>query len=70
MNKYALGNNINARLRQQNKSQRRMATDLDISEKQISNYVCGNMYPSVKNLYRIAEYLGCTIDELMEGTFE
>ena len=67
MNKYALGNNICKKLKEQNRSQRQMAKDLSISEHSISDYVCGNKNPTVWNLYRISRYLGCTTEDLLEG---
>lgn len=68
MNIYALGNNIHRRLREQHKTQRQMAKDLGISEHMMSDYVNGESAPHVFKLYKMAKYLGCTIDELMEGT--
>lgn len=67
MNKFALGNNISRRLREQHKTQRQMAKDLGISEHMMSDYVNGESAPHVYKLLKIARYLGCTMDELMEG---
>lgn len=67
MNKFALGNNIHKRLREQHKTQRQAAKDLGISEFMMSKYTTGASYPSLMRLQRIAEYLGCTIADLMEG---
>lgn len=67
MNIYALGNNIHKRLREQHKTQRQLAKELGTSEHMMSKYMTGANIPSVMKLYHIAKYLGCTMDELMEG---
>lgn len=67
MNKFALGNNIHKRLREQHKTQRQMAKELGISEHMMSDYVNGESAPHVYKLLKIARYLGCAMDELMEG---
>lgn len=67
MNKFALGNNIHKRLREQHKTQRQMAKELGISEYMISRYTTGVSVPSITRLDCIANYLGCTLADLMEG---
>lgn len=70
MNKFAIGNNIYRKLKEQKKTQRQMAEDLGISEHTISDYMNAQRWPHVLKLYQIAKYLGCTMDDLMKGVDE
>lgn len=68
MNKYALGNNIFARLQEIGMSQYRLAYKLGINQGTLSKWINGLREPKASMLYKISKILGVTMDELMRGT--
>lgn len=46
-----------------------LAEKLGITNAMLSRYIHGNSSPSVVKAFRIAKTLGCTIDELFDGTY-
>lgn len=57
MNRYALGNNICARLH-----------EIGINQGTLSKWVNGLREPKASALYQMSKILGVTMEELMEGT--
>ena len=49
-------------------SQIQMSLDLDVSQNTISRYETGEREPGLDMLVRIADYLGVSIDYLLERT--
>ena len=66
MNKYALGNNICARLQEMGMSQYRLAYKLGVNQGTLSKWLNGRE-PRATMLYRISKILGVSMDKLMEG---
>ena len=69
MNRYALGNNIDKRLREIGMTQYRLAKKLGINQGTLSKWMNGRD-PKASMIYRISKILGVTMEELMEGTDE
>jgi len=67
MNRYAMGDNIAIRLRKQHRTQKEMCEALGYNYYTLSAQLNGHNKMSAYQLYRIAKYLGCTMDELMDG---
>ena len=67
MNKEAVGNNIRRRLRINGITQKELTKELHVTEATVSRWVTGERQPSVYALYRMARFLGATMEELMEG---
>ena len=70
MNKYAIGNNIHKRLKERKETQHDFAKALGSNDSTVSHWMSGKHELRVSTLYRIAKYLNCTADELMEGMDE
>lgn len=66
-NKKILIDNMNRFLKQKGKLRMDMARDLGITHSTVFNWFDGVSYPRLKNLEQIAEYLGVTISQLVEG---
>lgn len=50
-------------------TQKDLATKLGITNAMLSRYIHGTAVPSAAKLHRIAKALGCTMDELFDGTY-
>ena len=51
-----------------NKSQLQLSMALEISQESISKYETGNAFPSREILIKLADYLNCSIDYLLNRT--
>ena len=60
----SIGENIKKRLESKNATQTELANFCAVSQVMISKIIYGKM-PSVQLLARIAEFFGCTTDELI-----
>lgn len=65
-NLEAFSTNLKIYLSRANTSATQMSEDLGIPKQTISNWSIGRSYPKIDTLNRIAEYLGCTISDLLE----
>ena len=63
--KMSLGENIRARLDEKNAKQADLAAYCAVSHVMITKIIHGLKMPSIPLLVRIAEYFGCTVDELL-----
>lgn len=43
-----------------------VAAQMGITQDQLSNWVTGKSYPTVKKLFLLAEFLECKVDDLYE----
>lgn len=50
-----------------NMSQKELSITMRVSQPTISDWENGKTIPSIKNMVRLAEIFGITVDELMEG---
>lgn len=67
MDQKRTGQFIAALRRNRNMTQRQLAEKLDISEKTISKWECGNGLPEVTYMETLCEILGITVNELLMG---
>ena len=67
MNKYAIGNNISALLKQKKMTQHELAARIQSHDDTVSRWMTGQRQPSAYALLRISKVLGVTMEELMEG---
>lgn len=67
MDQKKTGQFIAALRRNRNMTQRQLAEKLDISEKTISKWECGNGLPEVTYMETLCEILGITVNELLMG---
>lgn len=67
MNNMAIGKNIHRRLLINGVTQKKLAEEIHVTQVTMSRWINGERNPSVYGLYRIAKYLGVTMEELMEG---
>ena len=67
MNKYAIGNNIYALLKQKKMTQTKLAVRIQSHDDTVSRWMTGQRQPSAYALLRISRELGVTMEELMEG---
>ena len=56
---------IKIRLYQMNKTQKQMATDLDINYSYLSSLINGSSKPSTDTLLKIGDYIGADYNELL-----
>ena len=68
--KERIGLNIVKRLQDMGKSSGWLARQTHKADDTIRRYITGMRVPTAIALYKIAEALGCSMDELMEGVFE
>ena len=61
----SLGNNIQSRLKAKNATQTELAKFCAVDQSMITKIIYGLKMPSIPLLVRIAEYFGCTVDELL-----
>ena len=54
--------------KEQNKSQKSVAEDLNINHTTYSNYELGNREPDIATLCKIADYFGVSLDYLCQRT--
>ena len=67
IDKTILGKNIKAARESYNWSQERLAEYIDKSTKTIANYENGKSMPTMSALLAIADALGYTVDDIMDG---
>lgn len=67
MNRYAIGNNISALLKQKKMTQHELAARIQSHDDTVSRWMTGQRQPSAYALLRISRELGVTMEELMEG---
>ena len=67
MNKYAIGNNISALLKQKKMTQHELAARIGSHQDTLSRWMTGQRQPSSYALYRISKVLGVTMEDLMAG---
>lgn len=67
MDQKKTGQFIAALRKNRNMTQRQLAEKLDISEKTISKWECGNGLPEVTYMEPLCEILGITVNELLMG---
>ncbi len=67
MDQKKTGQFIAALRRNRNMTQGQLAEKLDISEKTISKWECGNGLPEVTYMETLCEILGITVNELLMG---
>lgn len=67
MNKYAIGNNIYALLKQKKMTQTKLAALIGSHQDTLSRWMTGQRQPSSYALYRISKVLGVTMEDLMVG---
>lgn len=60
----SIGENVNKRLKASGKTQTELAKYCAVGQPAISKIIYGKM-PSVPLLTRIAEFLGCSVDDLL-----
>lgn len=65
MDQKKTGQFIAALRKNRNMTQRQLAEKLDISEKTISKWECGNGLPEVTYMEPLCEILGITVNELL-----
>lgn len=63
-------NRIKDFLKERNLTQRDLSEKLGITEVSISRYITGERVPSVAVAIKIANLLGCTVDELFVDVYE
>lgn len=63
-------NRIKDFLKERNLTQRDLSEELGITEVSISRYITGERIPSVAVAIKIANLLGCTVDELFVDVYE
>lgn len=44
--------------------QKDVAKEIGVSSQQLSNWVTGESYPRMKQAFKLAEFLGCKVDDL------
>ena len=49
-------------------NQVKLAHDIQISQSAVSAWLSGKKEPSIKSLWTLANYFGCTVDELIGRT--
>lgn len=52
-------------LKSHNRTQYRLYTDLGFDDQSVSDWYHGRVIPAMYNLIKIADYFGCTLDELV-----
>lgn len=67
MDKMAIGKNIHGWLLINGVTQKKLAEEIHVTQATMSRWMNGERNPSVYALYRVAKYLGATMEELMEG---
>ena len=67
MNQKKIGQFIAALRKDKNMTQRNIAEQLNVSEKTISKWECGNGLPEVTYMEPLCEILGITVNELLMG---
>lgn len=67
MNIHAVGGNIYSRMKQQDITQRELASRVGLTEVTMSRYINGLRQPTAYALYRISRALGCKMEDLMRG---
>ena len=67
MDQKKIGQFIAALRKNKNMTQRNIAEQLDVSEKTISKWECGNGLPEVTYMEPLCEILGITVNELLMG---
>jgi len=67
MNRYAIGNNISALLKQKKMTQHELAARIQSHDDTVSRWMTGQRQPSSYALFRISKVLGVTMEDLMEG---
>ena len=67
MNKYAIGNNISALLKQKKMTQHELAARIHSHDDTVSRWMTGQRQPSSYALLRISRVLGVSMEFLMSG---
>lgn len=67
MNKYAIGNNISALLKQKKMTQHELAARIHSHDDTISRWMTGQRQPSSYALLRMSKVLGVSMEFLMAG---
>ena len=57
---------IKVRLAELNKRQIDTSIEMEMTQKQFSNWVTGRSYPRLNEAFKLAKYLGCKVDDLWE----
>ena len=60
------GEILKAKLKERGISQGKLARELDVVPVTVSQWVRGITYPNLLTACDIADYLGCTLDELVD----
>lgn len=69
MNQKKIGGFISKLRKERNLTQRELSAKLDISEKTISKWECGNGLPEVVYMEPLCSILGITVNELLAGEY-
>lgn len=65
----SFGKNLQKQIPFSGMSHGQLAEKLGITNAMLSRYIHGNSAPSAVKAFRIAKALGCTVDELFDGTY-
>lgn len=63
--RWIFSERLRTKLEEKNMLQRDLAIDLDIGEVAVSHWLNARCSPSIKNLLKTCEILGCGLDELV-----
>lgn len=64
-----IGENLKKYIYLSNTTQQEIASKLGITNAMLSRYIHGTSMPNAGRAYRLAKILGCTIDELFDGSY-
>ena len=67
MDQIKIGRFIAAMRKEQGLTQRQLAEMLDVSNRTISKWECGDGLPDLSNVLPLCDALGITADELLHG---
>ena len=64
--KNVFGKNLKAMMKSKHVTQEELAKQIGVTQTMFSRYITGKSNPIIYKAYGIAEYVGCSIDELMK----
>lgn len=64
--KNVFGKNLKAMMKSKHVTQEELAKEIGVTQTMFSRYITGKSNPTIYKAYGIAEYIGCSIDELMK----
>jgi len=62
-----IGGNVHARRILQGKTMKQLANEIGVSDGMVAHIEAGRKMPSLHTAVKLAEALGCTVDELLGG---